>query len=178
MVDGSVRLARSEDAAVVAELQLHTWGLVFAPRLPQGAALALDLETATERWRAAVASPPTARHHLLVAVDGAAPGVAGEVVGFAAIGPGEDDDATATVGELLVLLVAPGREHEGHGSRLLQAAVETLREDGFTTAVTWLFHGDDEGAAFLAETGWVLDGSTRQLDMGEPVTQRRLHVTL
>lgn len=162
----------------MAELQLRSWGLVYEPRLPRGAALSLDLETATQRWAAAVASPPSARHHLLVATLAAAPGVEGEIVGFVAIGPCEDDDATATVGEVLVLLVAPDREHEGHGSRLLQAAVDTLREDGFTTAVTWLFDNDEAGDAFLAGTGWTPDGSTRQLDMGQPVGQRRLHVGL
>jgi len=178
VVDGSVRLARAADAPVVAEVQLRTWGIVYGPRLPQGAALPLDLETATERWRAAVASPPTARHHLLVAVAGAGPDTPGEVVGFAAIGPSEDDDAMPTVGEIMVLLVSAGHERQGHGSRLLQAAVDTLREDGFTTATTWMFADDAVVEAFLASTGWEPDGAARQLDMGEPVKQRRMHVGL
>lgn len=173
MADVSVRRARPADAAAIAEVQVTAWREACAPLLPPGVLEQLDDARAERRWRDAAAAPPTGRHRLLVAVGD------GRLVGFAAAGPGEDDDLDpATTAEILTLLVDPGSTGRGHGSRLLAATVEQLREAGFTTAVTWLFTADRAARAFFGSAGWAPDGATRTLDMGEPVPQLRLHVDI
>lgn len=173
MADVSVRPARPADAERVARVQLSTWRTAYADLLP---AEVLDVPEvqAAALWLGAVESPPTLRHDLLVAFEGA------ELVGFAASGPADDDalDPTTTA-ELLTVLVEPRWGRRGHGARLLSAAVSRWREAGTTTAVTWVWEGDRASASFLTSAGWELDGLARGLDTGARVQrQLRFHTDL
>ena len=64
----------------------------------------------------------------------------------------------------------------------MQACVDTLVADGFTTSVIWVNVGDDDLRGFLAEAGWAPDGAHRELDLrgdGEvTVKQIRLHTAI
>ena len=173
MADVSVRPAVAADAAAIAELQVAGWRDAYAELLPAGALDALTLEEARAQWVSAVTAPPSASHRVLVATEG------GQVAGFAALGPATDPDLDAAgTGELLVLLVPPDRARSGHGSRLLAAAAEHLREQGRVLAVIWLLERDAVLRQFLEGAGWAADGATRDLDAGEPVPQLRLHTDL
>jgi len=170
--DLSVRAARAGEADAVAAVQVAAWRDRYAALLPPSALAGLDPVAVAAQWRAGIERPPTPRHRLLVALE------ANAVRGFAAVGPATDDDAHGA-GELLTLLVLPGAERRGHGSRLLAAAVAGWRETGLQEAVTWVLDGDTALRAFLQESGWGGDGATRMLDAGErAVGQVRLHTDL
>jgi GNAT superfamily N-acetyltransferase len=133
--DASVRSARFEDTAGMGRVQASAWQASYAGVLPSELLDRLDPAELAEVWRAALSDPPTRRHRVLVAL------AAGEVVGFAATGPSEGStdttDARAS-GEVLALLVTPTARQQGHGSRLLNAAADRLRESGFDHAVIWV----------------------------------------
>lgn len=172
-----VRAAYPGDIDTVADIQVRAWREGYAGLLPAGALAELTSPEAAavwrERWAEAVSAPPSPRHRLLVAVD------EGVIVGFAAHAPaGDPDQDAATTGELLTLLVDPARQRAGHGSRLLAATVDHLREDGCTTAVAWVFAADDVLRAFLASAGWAPDGAHSKGDLGEPVHMVRLHTAI
>ncbi|MFI0444600.1 GNAT family N-acetyltransferase [Actinomadura sp. 6N118] len=177
MADVGVRPARRADAAAVADIQVRAWRQAYRDILP---AAALDEITSAdamkvwrERWAEAASTPPSPRHRLLVAV------ASDLVVGFAAHGPAEDPDHDpAHTAELLTLLVDPLHGRAGHGSRLLAATVDLLREDGVTTLISWVFEDDKVLRTFLGSSGWAPDGTARTLDMGEPVRQIRLHTDI
>jgi GNAT superfamily N-acetyltransferase len=156
----------------VAEAQVHTWLTCYAPRLPEGALDALDTTLVEAGWRAAISSPPSPAHRLLVALSGT------QLVGYLAAGPSEDEDATSIDGEVLALTVVPAEQRMGHGSRLLAAGVQFLSGAGFRLARLWTFDGDAPMHTFLAAAGWEPDGSRRELDMGEIVGQQRWHTML
>jgi GNAT superfamily N-acetyltransferase len=169
-----VRPAYPGDVDAVADVQVRAWragygAIVPAPALAEmTGADALGLWR--ERWTEAVTAPPSPRHRLLVAVD------EGAITGFAAHAPADDPDQdAATTGELLTLLVDPDRRRAGHGSRLLAATVDHLREDGCDTVVTWVFAADDIMRGFLTSAGWAPDGAHSKVDMGEPVSMVRMH---
>lgn len=177
MADVGVRPARRADAAAVADIQVRAWRQGYRDLLP-AAALA-DVTSADaqkawrERWAESVTAPPSPRHRLLVAV------ASDLVTGFAAHGPAEEPDHDpAGTAELLTLLVDPMHTRTGHGSRLLAATVDLLREDGFETLVTWAFEGDEVFRTFLGSAGWAPDGAARTLDMGDPVRQIRMHTDI
>lgn len=174
--DVSVRPATASDAEPIGRLQTRAWRRAYAGVLPDEVVAAFDPEVFAASWRAAVSQPPSPRHHVLVACERA------EVVGIAAQTPAVDQDCSpATDAELQTLLVDPDALGRGHGSRLLAAAVDTMRADGFRTAVTWLLSGDDQLRAFLVGAGWGADGAHRDLDpdAGGPLLhQVRLHTDL
>jgi GNAT superfamily N-acetyltransferase len=167
--DVSVRPARPGDAAAIAEVQLETWRAAYADILPREVLDGLSDAGAEAQWRDAAAAPPTPLHAVLVAVHD------GRLVGFAAVGPGLDDDAGGDRAEIYELLVGPGFQQAGHGSRLLTAAVDHLEVHGARQLVTWRFPGDEAALRFFRSAGWDDDGSRRTLDMGRPVEQLRLH---
>ena len=174
--DVSVRAAWADDAAAIAELQLHTWREAYAGLLP-AEALPTDVAGAAESWRASLAAPRDARNRVLVALE------RNRVCGFAVLSPAGDPDCDpVSDGELVELTVAPAERGKGHGSRLLQAVADTMRADRFARAVTWTVAGDDELRAFLTAAGWAPDTAHRELDLdgrgSTVVKQVRLHTQL
>ena len=179
MADSSVRAASPGDADAIAAVQAAAWRAAYADLLPAEVIDDLHSADARDQWREAIATPPSARHRVLVAVTGV------DVVGFAAFGPSEDSDLAAMVdAEMIALCVLPDRIREGHGSRLVNAAVDHLREDGFLHVRVWLSSGaeDERMHAFLAGAGWAEDGARRELDLhGDGrlvVPQVRLHAAI
>ena len=179
---GHVRAARAGDAAALADLQLACWTAAYTDVLPEHALAVIAAERAAmlTQWEGSAAAPPSGRHRVLVALDD---GDQNTVAGAAATAPAEDEDLDPGAdGELLVLLVAPDRRRRGHGSRLLAAAVDHLREDGFARAVGWLDDSDDAAGRLLRSSGWAPDGTVRTLDLDGDgavlVRQERWHTDL
>ncbi|MDF5754002.1 GNAT family N-acetyltransferase [Spongiactinospora sp. TRM90649] len=197
MADVGVRAARHEDVAAVTRTQIRAWRFGYREFLPEGPLEQMTGPAAEELWRSqweeAVDSPPTRHHRLLVAIQrvldtDAFPalgpgGIAAaeampppeKVVGLASSAPAEDPDTDPTVtAELLSLLVDPDHIRRGHGSRLLHATVDHLREDDFTMLIAWVFADNHAMLAFLESSGWGEDGAERVLDMGRPVRMVRM----
>ena len=176
--DVSVRPARPDDAAEIARVQVVTWRTAYRALLPAAVLDDWDTGTATESWRAAIASSPTPAHGVLVALEG------NSVVGFAAFGPaelaaGETSDPTGPTTELSTLLVEPRWGRRGHGSRLLAAVADVAGRGGATRLQAWLPEPDAVSAGFYDSAGWAPDGWARTLDTGNaPLREIRWHALL
>jgi ribosomal protein S18 acetylase RimI-like enzyme len=170
-------LALPRDVAAVAALQAHIWQRSYESLVP-AEALAEVESVALDQWTLAVHAAPTDAHHLLVAIE--FDNASEQVVGFAAVAPSDDPDADPrTVGQLVTLLVDPTHQRQGHGTRLLSAAVDTMRANLFHTATTWQRENDDAMLALLARTGWEPDGARRNIDTGvATLTEVRLHTAV
>ena len=77
------------------------------------------------------------------------------------IGPSQDPDAGGAAGEVTVLAVHPDARRQGHGSRLLNASVDLLREAGAESVTLWLLADDEAARAFLTASGFAPDGAFR-----------------
>lgn len=155
VADVSARIARPNDAAAVGAVQAAVWRAAYGEVLAQEVVDQFDPASFARVWRDSLDAPPSPRHVLLV-------GCAGEqVVGFTAVGPSIDPDASETSGEVLGLGVHPDARHAGHGSRLLNAAVDTLRGKGFNSISVWLLAHDEGTRAFLTAAGLSPDGAYR-----------------
>lgn len=175
--DVSCRVAWSDDAPAIAAVQVRAWRASYAELLPRDVLDALDPEQIAAGWHEALARPADARNRVLIALE------RNLVTGFAVTGPSTDPDRDPVAdGEINDLTVDPHKRASGHGSRLMQAAVDTLKADRFVRAVTWLPAGDDSTRAFLTAAGWGPDGAHRTLDLtGDgtvTVKQVRLHTDL
>ena len=173
--DVSVRIAWADDAEAIAAIQARAWATSYARLVP--AAGELRSADFAQLWRDALTHPADARHRALVALE------RNRVVGFAITTPATDPDCDpATDGEVMELTVDVEEQGKGHGSRLVQAAVDTLVADRFTRAVIWLVADDDTTRAFLTEGGWAADSAHRTLDLdgsgATQVKQVRLHTAL
>ena len=153
-----MRLALPTEATAIAEIQQRAW-----TEDPDLAVLTNEVSgtDAATAWSEAIMRPPMADFRVLVAVEPDEDGAA-VVRGFAAIGPSEDADAEHTDALVAEFAVDPRHRGQGHGSRLLNAVVDTLRADRFTRATWWVRAGDDATRRFLTEAGWGADGAHRE----------------
>jgi GNAT superfamily N-acetyltransferase len=173
--DVSVRVAWGDDAESIAAIQARAWTTSYAALVP--AASGLQTADFAQLWRDALTKPGDARHRALVALE------RNRIVGFAITTPATDPDCDpATDGELMEFTIDETERGKGHGSRLLQAAVDTMLADRFTRAVAWLVADDDAFREFLASAGWDADTAHRTLDLDgsgtTQVKQVRLHTAL
>jgi len=149
-------------------------GVLPADALPSGPDA---VEASAAAWRQSLTRPGDPRNRVLVALE------RNLVVGFAILGPAQDPDCDPVRdGELRELTVEASKRGEGHGSRLLQAAADTMASDRFVRAVTWLTAADDRQRRFMTDAGWAPDSAHRELDLDGSgdvrVKQVRLHTTL
>ena len=176
-----VRPARITDVETVVDLQVASWRAVYGDLLPDQVTREMASDQAREQfreqWTTALESPPTSRRRLVVATDE----IDGKrtVTGFAALGPAGDPDLwPATDSEIFALHVDPERTRQGHGSRLVNACVDHLVEDGFSTVHVWTPEADNALRTFFEEAGWQADGARREIDMGTILPMVRLHAAI
>ena len=83
-------------------------------------------------------------------------------------------------GTVAEFTIDPQAQRRGHGSRLLNACVDTLRADGFERATWWVRSTDDVVRRFLVEAGWAADGSHQEVgtDHGTRLKLIRLHTDI
>ena len=173
--DVSARLAWPDDATSIVRVQLASWRESYADLIPAEVLESVDQSELAERWTTTLSSPKDARMRVLVALERAA------VRGFALVHPCYDPDADQVAdGEIGEFVIDPEHQRAGHGSRLLQAAIDTLAADKFTRAVWWIGSTDDALRTFVTESGWEPDGAHRELatETGETLKQIRLHTAI
>lgn len=165
LADASVRTARPSDAPAVGLVQATIYQAELADVLAPELLEELTGGRFASGWRRSLERPPSTRHRLLVACAGP------QVVGYVALGPAEDEPGLdpEQTGMVYDGGVHPDGRGAGHGSRLLNAAVDTLRagNDALEAVVTWV-RADAEGArTFLQAAGFVPDGAWRDRVVGE-----------
>jgi GNAT superfamily N-acetyltransferase len=174
VAETSVRLALPAEANEIGAIQVAAWRTAYAGLLPADVLADLDPGQFAAQWRAALIAPGEARNRVMVALAGRT------LVGFAAITPSDDPDAEPQRDALIAeLAIKPEATRAGHGSRLLNAVVDTVRADGFNRVTVWVNSTDDVLRAFYTEAGWAPDGAHRELDLyGDEsvrIKQIRLH---
>ena len=162
MSQGFVRPATSEDAPRMAEVALASW--------PQ-AGDAIDQQELTSHW-----------HALLTSSDSSAALVATEadaVVGWLLLLPdsnGAESNGPVPRWEIADVVVHPAHRRRGHGSRLMNAAVDLcMTAGGVLTA--WCPLDDETRRAFLAAHGLAPDGAWRDLAADSGATMREVRMT-
>lgn len=153
--DASVRAAAVNDAPAVGQVQALVWQEAYDGIVPPRVHAAFDPQAFAAAWRDSLRTPPEGVHRLLVACS------ADQVVGFVAIGPSQDPDAGQTTGEMTALGVHPQHRRHGHGSRLVNAAVDILRDAGAEDVAAWCLVEHEGVRAFLTGSGLEPDGAFR-----------------
>lgn len=161
--DVSVRPAVPGDQEIVTEIQLTAWRQTHSEVLGDDVLGLLDVPRITEQWETAITAPPGPGFAVLVACEGP------RIVGFAAVAPAQ----------IIALEVLPDFQRQGHGSRLLSAAVDRLRQDEAEEVIAWVLGQDTAREEFLRGAGLGPDGRHRTLAAGpREVTEARWSASL
>lgn len=172
MADVSVRRATVNDAPAVGVVQAEVFTRAYAGRVPDDVVARFEPPAFARAWRQSLEQPPPGAHALFVACLGA------QVVGFVAVGPAQDPDAPTDRAELTVLAVHPSARRQGHGSRLVNAAADHVRDLGAGSLATWILSDDEGSRRFLRGAGLEPDGAFRDRTVSpEGRTLREVRLT-
>jgi len=188
MADVDVRPACGPEAGELARIQRTSWARAGSSVVPPSVLDRLVSDDVVTHWAAAVETPPTPGHHVLVAREQET------IVGMVAFGPAEDRDPVlengseglaaepadaSPTGEIATLLVEPRWGRRGHGSRLLAATVDIARDDGVAVLIIWIPENDVSARTFFDSAGWAEAGRARTLDAdGTPLREICLHTSI
>jgi ribosomal protein S18 acetylase RimI-like enzyme len=160
VADASVRPATPADLPAIGGIHARAWTTSYRDLIPAELLSGVTPEALTQAWRPHLDATSTPLHHLLVACTGPT------VVGFAAFGPAEPPAAPRDA-ELPTLLVDAVHQRRGHGSRLLAAGVDLLREGRVARLICWVPEVDAPRLAFLRSAGFGEDGARRRLALSD-----------
>lgn len=171
-VPDSVRLAMPAEAVDIARIQRRAWS-----RNPTTRAVLeqVPADEMARTWHQAIVKPPLAHFRIMVALG------QGQIVGFVVVGPSPDDDAEMRTGHVAEFIVDEELPFGAHSGRLINAAVDTLRKDGYQTATMWIPTDADDLRGFLLECGWGADGAHQEVgteDGSATIKLVRLHTDI
>jgi peptidase E/GNAT superfamily N-acetyltransferase len=96
------------------------------------------------------------------------------IAGFIWVRPAEDDDLTEPLGEVATFYTHPRVWGTGVGRRVMAHGLDRLRAMGYHECVLWTEERNERPRRIYAESGWILDGTTRTRDFhGFPITELR-----
>jgi GNAT superfamily N-acetyltransferase len=182
VADVSVRPARPGDAEEIARIQRETLAMAYEGVMPVEYFSQLADPAVRQELTQAIADTirsDSPGHWALVAAEGdrlvgLCSFAMAVIEGISALEPADQDpDRTGFVEQILV---EPRWGRRGHGSRLLAAATDLMREAGLARAVSWVPESNEATLTFLTSAGWARDGYARGLDTGSATLRElRLH---
>jgi len=96
-----------------------------------------------------------------------------DMLGFTVCGESRDPDATDEVGEVRTIFTVPAAWGRGAGSALMTAALDDLRERGYSEATVWSFADNERANRFYERHGFTRDGSERTEDAWADILEVR-----
>ena len=160
-----IRSATVDDAARIARVHVASWREAYAGLVPADYLAALDVDRRAEQWAAALADVPRGAS-VWVAEE------AGEVLGFAYLGPSRDEDAERATMEIYSIYLEPAAWGRGVARELMRTVLASLA-DG-TTVTLWTLEGNERASRFYRRHGFQPDGVERLEEIGgEHLTEAR-----
>jgi GNAT superfamily N-acetyltransferase len=142
-----VRLARVDDAAAIAALDVASWRAAYRDLMPRSYLDALSVEEQTQGFARGLERDAKRGKRTLVAED------EGTIAGYAVVGP----DAGSSDGLLFLMYVAPDRWGTGTARALMRASRAALLELGYRRAALWVLEDNSRARRFYEADGWSRD---------------------
>lgn len=134
------------DAEGIARVHVFTWQNAYLGLIPGSFLQSLSVEQRTTNWIKNIESPLPKSHTFVAEING-------EIVGFLGIGSSRENDL-ADQGEVYAIYVLPGIQGRGIGTALMQAGLQALKIEGFTSAILWVLDGNLRTQAWYESHGW------------------------
>jgi len=142
-----VRLARLEDAAGIARVQVASWRTTYPGMIPQDFLDSMDEASFVGRWAERLRHDASRRATFVAEEEG-------QVVGFASGGVEREGDARYH-GELYAIYLLQEWQGRGLGRELADAVVGALAERGLRSMLVWVLRDNLSARAFYEHLGGV-----------------------
>lgn len=153
----SIRYAALNDAGSISAIYQQSTQQAYQDVMPEAGIYSCLLGRLEPFWARKLALPPSKEQRILVAE------YEDQVLGFVDVGAAiyPEEVMSEDTGELHFLFIAPDFMGHGLGKRLLERAVELLREDEYNRVILWVFSKNLQARYFYEREGWSTDGIER-----------------
>ena len=155
-----VREATEADLEAVAALRVRGWRYAYRGLMPPEYLAGLDAAAHAARRRETFAATRGTTTDLVAVEDD------GRIVGWAALGPCRDEDASPGDGEVYALYAEPERIGTGIGRALLEEVGARLARQGRPRLLLWVAKGNERARRFYERAGFAPDGAEESFDAG------------
>lgn len=148
----SVRVASLTDAKAIAVIHVRTWQCAYRGQIPDEYLDSMSIEKREKGWVEILSDP---KEKIFVAE------IDGKVLGFCGAGKSRDEFAEKNTGEVMSIYVDPETIHKGVGSKMLAAALDYLKEQGYGQVTLWVLTTNQKAREFYEKKGFVPDQATK-----------------
>ena len=152
-----IRPATVRDAEQIAHVHVTSWREAYSGVVPDDYLEHIDEAARTATWR-----------EILSDLDrGTSVWVAEEedaVLGFAALGPGRDEDADRTTLEIYSIYLEPSAWGHGVARELMRTVLAAVPDT--STVTLWVLEANDRARHFYRRNGFTTDGVERMEEIG------------
>ena len=148
-----LRQANTDDAQRIAQVQVTTWQSAYLGMIPDGYLGSLSIDRRAQNWVKILESATTGNQTIVAEMDGV-------VVGFIGIGRSRESEETG-LGEVFSIYVEPNFQSRGIGSKLMQAGIALLKDQGLNGAVLWVLDQNIRTRAWYESHGWQSNGKSK-----------------
>ena len=138
---------------------MRSWQAGYRGIVAQAYLDALTPSRWADAFRAGAGTPDAPQGLVLCAEDGA-------VAGASHFSAARNTDVPAGYGEIISLYLLPEHWGKGWGLALLQAAVEALRGQGFSSALLWTLRDNVRAQRTYLPAGFHRDGAEKLVEVG------------
>ncbi len=151
MINFNIRYATPKDALGIAQVHVKTWQCAYKGQIPDSYLASLSVETRAARWANKLENPEKGVYAFVADYNG-------KVIGWCTAGSNRDEDVAKEVGELHGIYIDPEYIGKGVGSQLMSRALNTLKQDGYTSATLWVLDTNEKARKFYEKKGWKIEG--------------------
>jgi len=152
-----IRPATFNDAAGIGRINVLAWRHAYRKTFPHTALARLSVLEHAKRWRRTLITELLRVSTTWVLEDH------DRILGYAQVGPTRDRDLDPRVtAELFAIYLHPSVWGQGHGTRLLNTAVEHLHIWGFQDVMLWVLADNIAARRFYLARGFRDDGTRKR----------------
>lgn len=162
----TVREARLEDVATLAEIHVAAWRAAYRGMMPDAYLASLSVSERARRWSHAIGRPGPGKVAVAQLGD--------EIAGFCSFGPTRDPDSPDTA-EIYSINVRPESWGRGAGWALCEHAAREAAAREHTVMTLWVLKENERARRFYERLGYAPDGAekTDTALIGSPLNDMR-----
>jgi len=160
----TIRLAIPADAPDMAEVHMRSWEVAYKDFIPADYIREKNAGRPA-LWQRIITDENTTQY--VIQSDG-------KTCGIMCVAPPQDEDVSEEFYELHGLYLHPDYYRQGIGTVAMDFAIDIARNLNKTQMTVWVFADNTNSINFYKKCGFTVDGATKILQCGKPLTAIRM----
>ena len=165
-----IREAQPADAHDMAKVIVLSWQSAYRGIVPDDYLMSLNIDERAQRFKQSLASD-TEKMLYYVAEEN------GMIIGNLVMSESHDEDKSKA-GQVIAIYLLQEYRGMGHGKKMMDFAVNSLRKLGYSNILIWVFEDNAIARNFYEKYGFEPDGAKKETFRGKPLIEVRYELVL